>query len=100
MLAGHGGPINTLSFNSNGNLLASGGDDQEVQIWDLNAFRQYEMLADHSSAWGQVTCIKFLKAIGEPNPTGDLLCFGMGRGYLLLYHRPRRTVGAQILPYP
>ena len=96
-LAGHGGPINTFSFNSNGSLLASGGDDEEVQIWDLNMFRQYQKLADHSSAWGQVTvtCIKFLKMIGEPNPTGDSLCFGTGRGYLLLYHRQRKTVGIQ-----
>ena len=89
-LAGHGGPINTLSFNLNGSLLASGGDDEEVQIWDLNVFRRYQTLADHNGTWGQITCINFLN--GELGQVGDLLCFGTGRGYLLLYHRQRRVV--------
>jgi WD40 repeat protein len=93
--AGHGGLINTFSFNSNGSLLASGGDDEEVQIWDLNVFRQYQTLADRSGPWGQITCIKFLRSTGDPGGSGDSLCFGMGHGYLLLYHRQRRAVGAQ-----
>ena len=88
MLAGHGGPINTFSFNLNGSLLASGGDDKKVQIWDLNAFHQYQMLADHGSTWGQITCVKFLRLNGEgPGSSGELICFGIGCGYLLLYHR-------------
>ena len=94
-LAGHSGPINAFSFNLNGSLLASGGDDEEVQIWDLNVFRQFQTLADHSGTWGQITCIKFLKSNGDLGPSGDLLCFGTGRGYLLLYHRQRRTVRTQ-----
>lgn len=32
MLKGRAGPVNSFSFNLNGSLLASGGDDEEVQI--------------------------------------------------------------------
>jgi len=94
-LAGHGGPINTFSFNLNGSLLASGGDDEEVQVWDLNMFRPYQTLADRSGGWGQITCVKFLKSSGEPGLSGDLLCFRTGRGNLLLYLRQRRAVGVR-----
>ena len=89
-LEGHGGPINTFSFNLNGTLLASGGDDEVVRIWDLHVFRPYQTLADRSRTWGQITWIRFLNV--ELNPTGELLCFGTGRGYLLLYHRQRKAV--------
>jgi WD40 repeat protein len=74
----------------NGTLLASGGDDEEVQIWDLQVFRPYQKLADRSRTWGQITCVKFLNV--ELSSMGELLCFGTGRGYLLLYHRQRKTV--------
>jgi WD40 repeat protein len=73
-LAGHGGPINTFSFNLNSSLLASGGDNEEVQIWDLNLFRQYQTLADNGSTWGQITCIKFLKP-HEPVSSWCYVCF-------------------------
>ena len=39
MLEGRAGPVNSFSFNLNGSLLASGGDDEEVQIWDLHVLR-------------------------------------------------------------
>lgn len=93
-LVGHGGPINAFSFNLSGSLLASGGDDERVRIWDFNAFRQYQTLADHGGTWGQITCIKFLRLNGEGS-SEDLICFGTGRGCLLLYHRQRKVVGVQ-----
>jgi WD40 repeat protein len=34
-LAGHAGRIQSLAFSSDGKLLASGGDDRSVRIWDL-----------------------------------------------------------------
>ncbi|EPY54274.1 U3 snoRNP-associated protein Utp1 [Schizosaccharomyces cryophilus OY26] len=34
-LAGHEGPVSSLSFNSSGNLLASGSWDKTVRIWDI-----------------------------------------------------------------
>ena len=58
-LEGHDRPINAFSFNLSGTLLASGGDDEEVRIWDLQVFRRYQTLGDHGSTWGQITCIKF-----------------------------------------
>ncbi|WBW72784.1 U3 snoRNP-associated protein Utp1 [Schizosaccharomyces osmophilus] len=34
-LAGHEGPVSSLSFNSSGSLLASGSWDKTVRIWDI-----------------------------------------------------------------
>jgi WD40 repeat protein len=33
-LEGHGGCVNTVSFNPAGDLLVSGSDDQSVMLWD------------------------------------------------------------------
>lgn len=88
-LEGHSGPINAFSFNLNGTILASGGDDEVVQIWDLHVFQKYQTLADHSK-WGQITCIKFLNI--EQTSMAEWLCFGTGRGFLLLYHRQQKAV--------
>jgi WD40 repeat protein len=88
-LKSHKGPINTFSFNSNGTLLASGGDDEAVQIWDLQEFHPYQTLADCSHAWGQITCVRFLVEL--PSSMGELLCFRTGCGYILLYQRKRKV---------
>jgi WD40 repeat protein len=95
MLEGHDGPINTFSINTNGTLLASGGDDQEVRLWDIQAFRRYQILSDRGGTWGQITCIKFLGI--EPSAAAEWFCFGTGHGYLLLYRRQRKTVSALFL---
>lgn len=33
----HGGCVNTVSFNADGNILASGSDDRMVMLWDWDA---------------------------------------------------------------
>jgi WD40 repeat protein len=107
-LDGHGGPINTLAFNTSSTLLASGGlcipvttrfarklmasgDDEEVKIWDLKTYQCFQTLLNNDRRWGQITTIKFINRDATPNGT-EWLCFGTGRGQLLVYHRSRRSV--------
>ncbi|KAJ3500742.1 hypothetical protein NLJ89_g9654 [Agrocybe chaxingu] len=65
MLKGHGAAINTLAFNSAGTLLASGGDDEEVRLWDLAKGQQCQTLVDLNHRWGQITRIAFLYPDGS-----------------------------------
>jgi WD40 repeat protein len=104
-LKGHSGAINTLTFNRDSSLLASGGtsgyfgwstyiqsyfigSDEVVKIWDTKAFRNLETIRDPNGQWGQVTCAKFIIT----NPTTEVLCFGTGRGHFLVYRRPSKSV--------
>jgi len=36
-LEGHTEAINTIAFNPAGTLLASGGDDKTIKIWDMTS---------------------------------------------------------------
>ena len=66
------------------------GDDEEVRIWDLKTYQRFQILANNSRQWGQITTIKF---INRDVHTGmEWLCFGTGRGQFLVYHRSRRSV--------
>ncbi|PPR03094.1 hypothetical protein CVT26_004613 [Gymnopilus dilepis] len=89
-LKGHDAPINTLAFNLQGTLLASGGDDEEVKIWEMNRYTLLQTIADENRRWGQVTCLKFITFEGAAAPS-DWLFFGTGRGFFLGYRRPRKV---------
>ncbi|PPR02023.1 hypothetical protein CVT26_008717 [Gymnopilus dilepis] len=89
LLMGHLGPVNVLSFNNNGSLLASGGDDEQVKIWDVNQLRQCQSLMNPQGRWGQITCLKFITF--DTPPTADWLCFGTGRGIIAMYRKSRKA---------
>ena len=38
-LTGHGSNVNCLGFTRNGQILASGSDDQSVRLWDVKTFK-------------------------------------------------------------
>ncbi|KAF8810955.1 hypothetical protein BYT27DRAFT_7090748, partial [Phlegmacium glaucopus] len=59
-LDGHKGPINCFAFNNNISLLASGGDDEVVHVWDVNYFQSIQTIMDQNCRWGQITCLKFI----------------------------------------
>ena len=88
-LDGHKGSINCFAFNNSSSLLASGGDDEIVQVWDMNNLQSIQTIADRNHRWGQITCLKFISA----DTTSDWMCFGTGRGRFLVYRRLRKSVG-------
>src|SRR5262249_47737706 len=45
---GHEKPIHTLAFSADGRLLASGGDDQIIRVWDLATQKEVVGLRGHT----------------------------------------------------
>ncbi|KAF8518163.1 WD40-repeat-containing domain protein [Hysterangium stoloniferum] len=89
-LNGHGGPVNAFAFNTGSTLLASGGDDEEVRIWDLKTHTLFQMLANNNQHWGQITTINFINR--DATPSGiEWLCFGTGCGQFLVYRHNRKA---------
>ncbi|KJA21883.1 hypothetical protein HYPSUDRAFT_55206 [Hypholoma sublateritium FD-334 SS-4] len=87
---GSGGPVNTLAFNGNATLLASGGDDEVVRVWELATGDEYQQLSDLNGRWGQITCLAFVYPEAATLPS-EWIFFGLGRGVFLLYRRKRDT---------
>lgn len=68
-------------------MLASGGDDQKVVLWDIKSFKPSQTLTDQNGRWAQITCLQFIEG-----PTGEVLCFGTGRGSIVMFKRSKRSV--------
>jgi hypothetical protein len=65
------------------------GDDEKLHIWDIDRKRPYQVISDELERWGQVTCAKWLPGISNNE---EVLCFGTGRGLVLIYHRLKEAV--------
>ncbi|KAK0442622.1 WD40-repeat-containing domain protein [Armillaria borealis] len=81
-LKGHNGPVNCLLFYQNGDMLASGGDDQCVRCWEVNTGRCRQELND--DRWAQVTALDFLQEDRHLN-LSPILFIGTGRGVVSMY---------------
>jgi hypothetical protein len=68
------------------------GDDETAHIWVVNGFKRLQVLQDGNRRWGQVTCMKWLN---PENNRGETLCFGSGRGLILIYEQHK--VSASII---
>ncbi|KAF9000162.1 WD40-repeat-containing domain protein [Cyathus striatus] len=69
-LQGSKGPVNCVAFSHSATLLASGGDDETLRIWDVGKKLCQQALEDHCGRWGQITSIKwFLAAFHELSNT-------------------------------
>ncbi|PPQ70087.1 hypothetical protein CVT26_013421 [Gymnopilus dilepis] len=91
-LQGHDAPINCFAFDNSGSLLASGGDDQVVRLWDVDTFRPLQTISDKNGRWGQITVLQFINPAGGPSIVGlEWLCIGTGRGQIIIYRRTRKS---------
>jgi WD40 repeat protein len=84
------GPINCLSFSHGGELLAIGGDDETVRIWEISTKKCLHILEDPGKRWGQITCVAWLGNLG--NDDLKPIAFRTGRGLMVIYRRPRIDV--------
>ncbi|MCE2414458.1 caspase family protein [Candidatus Poribacteria bacterium] len=71
-----GASVYTVTFSPDGKLLASGGDDNTVILWDVADWSEREAFIQHSKA---VTSVAF-------SPDGKLLASASLDGYVRLWH--------------
>ena len=64
-------------------------DDQALRIWNIREKRHLQTIQDKFDRWGQVTCLKWLSI---NSPEGKTICFGTGRGLILVYQGGRDLV--------
>uniref|UniRef100_A0A8C6VX61 WD and tetratricopeptide repeats 1 n=1 Tax=Nothobranchius furzeri TaxID=105023 RepID=A0A8C6VX61_NOTFU len=62
-LQGHTGCVNCLEWNENGDLLASGSDDQHAIIWD--PFKHKKLTTMHTGHAANIFSVKFLPHSGD-----------------------------------
>ena len=69
LLEGHTGAVTSVSFRPDGKLLASGGWDKTVRLWDVEAQKEIAVLRGHND---MVRSVSF-------SPDGKLLASGGGK---------------------
>jgi WD40 repeat protein len=74
-LRGHRGMINTVKFSPRPNVLASGGFDNRIIIWDLNTCSPLNVLRGHGDF---INCVEF-------SPSGDELASASFDGTIRLW---------------
>lgn len=67
--------VHAVVVSPDGRLVASGGDDREVRLWELGADRERSVLADHA---GAVSALAF-------SPDGKLLAVGSRTGAIRVW---------------
>ena len=63
----------------------------------MTAYQNFQTLVDNNQRWGQITVIKFINRDATHNGM-ERICFGTGRGHLLMYHPGRKFVCPLSIP--
>lgn len=80
ILSGYKGAVQSLAFNPDGSLLASGSDDASVVLWDVKKGERIRTISSHQDAVKSVTF----------NRDGTLLASGSFDGTVLLWNIPSK----------
>ena len=73
------------------------GDDEAVRIWDIETLVNLQVIRDPDENWGQITCLNWLPCGAEQE--GNVLCFGTGRGHIIIFRRSGNSVSHELCSY-
>ena len=62
----------------------------KLMVWDLDKRQELQLIQDRLGRWGQITCVKWLTRASSDD--GNVVCFGTGRGLILVYQCPKDSV--------
>ena len=71
----HAGGVDALAFSPDGALMASGGRDNAIRVWDVDSARELMTLSAHRRP---VLALDF-------NPAGTMLASGAGDNQVMLW---------------
>ena len=72
---GHAGTVTAVAFSPNGKILASGGADQRVRLWDLTTGQHLHTFSDHTS---KISTVAFAR--------DDVLASGSSDGTVFVWN--------------
>jgi WD40 repeat protein len=96
---GHSGLVETVAFSPDGKLIASGGDDLRIRVWDVESQKTVQTFSDTSAPYG----LQFapngrqLVSIGV---NGTPVVWFLGEHPMRVQLRPRRDNGTSIAIAP
>ena len=75
ILRGHAGTVTAVAFSPNGKILASGGADQRVRLWDLTTGQHLHTFSNHTS---KISAVAFVR--------DDVLASGSSDGTVFIWN--------------
>ena len=80
VLDGHNDQVNSVAFSPNGQVLASGSNDGNVKLWDVNSGKEILTLSPQTNeeSASMITSVAF-------SPDGQLLASGSKSGYVTIW---------------